>query len=82
MPSIVHYGWAETTPALRGVLARGAGLLRTTGRRRKKRAKKTAAPRKSKRARVAKGMAHLVKGSAAAKKRMAQLRKLAKKARK
>jgi hypothetical protein len=82
MPSIVHYGWAESTPAMRGILARGAGMLRGNGSRRKKRSKKSAAPKKSKRARVAKGMAHLVKGSPAAKKRMAALRKLAAKARK
>lgn len=82
MPGIVHYGWAETTPALRSVLARGAGMLRSSGRRRRKKANGVKKVRKAaKRAGKKAAKAYLVKGSAAAKRHMAKLRKLAKKAR-
>lgn len=81
MPGITHYGWAESTAAMRSILAGGAG--RAVGTRRKRRSSKRAkaAAPKRRRKRAAKGKAHLVKGSAAAKKYMAKLRKKAMKAR-
>lgn len=81
MPLINHYGWAESTAAMRGILARGLNGVRRTKRASGKRKKSAASPkaRKAKRARAKK--AHLVKGSAAAKKYMAKLRKKAAKAR-
>jgi len=74
MAGIVHYGWAESTAAMRNILG-GNQRIGTT--RKKRRAKKASkAPRARKRTkRASKGKkAHLVKGSAAAKRFMAKLR--------
>lgn len=78
----IHYGWAETTPALRHILAGG---VRSVARRVKRRAKKAVAKRAKKairsKSRSLGKMAKFVKGSQAAKRHMAKLRKLAAKAR-
>jgi len=79
MPNLVHYGWSESTAALRGILG-GAQRAPRIGRRRRKAKASRAAPRRKKRAK--KGKAHMVKGSAAAKKHMAKLRSMAKRKRK
>lgn len=73
MPSIVHYGWAESTAAMRNIL----GGSRMSGTKRKKRrAKKAAKPTtRSRKRRAKKGKAHLVKGSKAAKAYMAKIRR-------
>lgn len=81
MPNLTMYGWAESTAAMRGIL--GRGLSRGTGRRRRKarKAKASASAPRKRRRKAARGKAHLVKGSAAAKRHMAKLRKMAKRKR-
>lgn len=73
-----QYGWSEQTPAGRAILARTPGM-RSAPRRRRRKAAKKAARKVAKRA--GKKAAKFVKGSPAAKRHMAKLRKLAAKAR-
>lgn len=78
---VIHYGWAESTPAMRALFAAGSGAMRRVKRRAKRAASKVA--RKVKRKASARGVAaRFVKGSPAAKRHMAKLRKLAARARK
>lgn len=69
----------QSTPAMQWAFAKASGARggRTTAKRRRKRAKATITPRrtKAKRAR-ARGGARMVKGSAAAKRYMAKIRKM------
>ena len=68
-------GFAQQTPATQQMFARaGRKGGKTTARRRRKKVK-AAAPRKRKSVRKAKSKARLVKGSAAAKKYMASIRR-------
>lgn len=72
-------GFAEQTPAAQSALTRGTGAMSNGTRRRRK--KKAAAPkrRKARAKRASKRGGKLKKGSAAAKARMAKLRKMRKK---
>lgn len=79
-PPVLHQGAGHGTAAMRTMLGVAHGGAGATTRHRKAKGKKkrvSAAPRKARKARVSaarSGKAHLVKGSAAAKKRMAALR--------
>lgn len=67
-------GFAQMSGASRLALTRGKRGARATGRRRKRRAK-AAKPRRVKRAKTRRGKRRLVKGSAAAKRYMASIRR-------
>ena len=78
------FGWSQQTPAVQALLSRGSTTRRKTPARRKKRAtpakrRRTPARRRKvarKRTRSGKKPAYMVKGSAAAKRHMAKLRKM------
>lgn len=75
----IQYGWAEQTPAARMTLSRAPGARTTAPRRRRRKAKAKTVRRAARR--VAKRGGKFVKGSAAAKRHMAKLRKMAARAR-
>lgn len=78
----IQYGWAEQTPAIRNTLARAPGARSSAPRRRRRKAAAKTVRKAARRAKRAGGKAaRFVKGSAAAKRHMAKLRKLAMKAR-
>lgn len=71
-------GWSQQTPAVQTMLQQAFGTVRrTASRKRRKKATKSAAPRRRKASgsRKAKRPARMVKGSAAAKRYMASIRK-------
>lgn len=69
-------GFAQQTPATQAMFQRaGRGPARTTRRKRRTKAKRAAAPRKRTRRAKSKRPARLVKGSAAAKRYMASIRR-------
>jgi hypothetical protein len=73
MAQSVQQGWNQATAAMQTTMARGVGGTRAAPRRRK--AKAAAAPKRRASARKTKRPARLVKGSAAAKRYMASIRK-------
>lgn len=76
MAQLVFYGMSDSTPANRAVFAQALGR-RTTTRKRRKSARPIKSARKATRRvkRAAKRPARLVKGSAAAKRYMASIRR-------
>lgn len=74
-------GAAQQVPAVKQSMARAAGRVATRGKRTRRKKKAAAAPRRRKatRRKTSKSAARLVKGSAAAKRYMAKIRKLRKK---
>jgi hypothetical protein len=88
-PAVLPHGASHHTPATQHLLKLATGVAKSLigGRRKKKRtASATKTPRRRRRSRTtksagtARGKAHLVKGSSAAKSHMAKLRKMRKKA--
>jgi hypothetical protein len=73
MAQSVQQGWNQATAAMQTTMARGVGGRAAAPRRRK--AKAAAAPKRRASARKTKRPARLVKGSAAAKRYMASIRK-------
>jgi len=83
MPQIAMQGWAQATPAMRAVMGSVFRGSRTSSRRRSKRSKAATSKKpKRRKSSSSKQGNRFVKGSAAAKRYMAKLRKLAAKARK
>lgn len=76
MAQLVFYGMSDSTPAARAVFAQALGR-RTSSRKRRKASRVAKSARKATRRvkRAAKRPARLVKGSAAAKRYMASIRK-------
>lgn len=70
----VQQGWNQATAAMQTTMARGVGSARAAPRRRRK-AKAASAPKRRASSRKTKRPARLVKGSAAAKRYMASIRK-------
>jgi len=72
-------GWGQQTPAIQATARLAAGVRSATGRRRRRKAKRASpTPRKRKRRASSSRKAKLVKGSAAAKRYMAKLRRMRK----
>ena len=74
MAQSVQQGWNQATAAMQTTMARGVGGARAAAPRRRK-TKAAAAPKRRASARKTKRPARLVKGSAAAKRYMASIRK-------
>lgn len=81
---VPQQGWGQQSPAVQQIIRSGIGAVRSIASRVRKKRSKTAAGRKSKkratgsRKRASRSVARLVKGSAAAKRYMAKIRKLRK----
>lgn len=71
-------GWGQQTPAIQATARLAAGVRSATGGRRRRRKAKRASAAPRKRRRRASGKTRLVKGSAAAKRYMAKIRRMRK----